>query len=103
MHDPHKMGFSLREGITNYLAQEVGKPKVDLSWAYAVQTKIAEALAKAVGLDVLARAYFGTDKDFADMAPALDNKRGSKDLLIAVQFMMSQQNYSEAYGLLVGR
>ena len=103
MHDPHKMSPSLREGITNYLAQEVGKPKVDLSWAYEVQTKIAEALAKAVGLDVVARAYFGTDKDFADMAMTLDNKRGSKDLLLAVQLMMQQKNYSEAYGLIVGR
>jgi hypothetical protein len=103
MHDPHKMGPSLREGITNYLAQEAGKPKVDLSWAYAVQTKIAEALANVVGLDVLARAYFGTDKDFADMALALDNKRGGKDLLVAVQLMMLQKNYADAYGLLVGR
>jgi hypothetical protein len=103
MHDPHKMGSSLREGITNYLAQEVGKPKVDLSWAYPVQTKIAEALAAAVGLDVLARAYFGADKDFADMAMALDKKRGSKDLLFSVQFMMQQRNYAEAYGLLVGQ
>jgi hypothetical protein len=103
MHDPHRMGPSLREGITNYLAQEAGKPKVDLSWAYAVQTKIAEALAKNVGLDVLARAYFGTDKDFADMATALDSKRGGKDLLLAVQLMMAQSNYADAYGLLVGR
>jgi hypothetical protein len=76
---------------------------MDLSWAFANPTRVARALVADVGLEAVARAYFGTDTDLAALHAAVDKKRDRSSVLLTLQLYLEKGRYDEALALIGGR
>jgi hypothetical protein len=102
-----RAGYDLREGLTNYLAgiaasSGPGNVNLDLSWAFSKQTVIAGALVKQVGLEAVARAYFGSADDLAALSAAVDKKLGPGRFLDFATAMLAR-DLDGALALLGGK
>jgi hypothetical protein len=101
-----KLSYDLRDAVSGHLAKlaadagGLGAQKLELSWADSPQAGIAKALVDGVGLETVARAYFGTGADLAALEAALDRKHNTSATLRKLQALMQQKKYADALRLI---